>query len=150
MVGKMKSSIIIIEDDENLSRELNEFLTEEGYSVKPVFTGKDALSTSKKHRFHLAIIDLRLPDMNGTSLLDKLPEGTPPIKKVILTGYPDMDSAIRAVNLGADVYLVKPVDPNRLLKVVKKQLEKMDEEREVTQDNINKFIKSRISELEDE
>jgi ActR/RegA family two-component response regulator len=77
----------------------------------------------------VALIDARLEDMEGTALIDKLKETEPRMMRIIVTGYPSMDSAIEAVNRNADGYILKPIDVQELLAraMIKKQLKKQRE-----------------------
>jgi len=147
---KKEGNILIIEDDEELASSLAKMLKSEGYDVDIAPNGMEALSRSKKSLYHLAIIDIRLPDANGTDLLSGLRETVPPMRKIILTGYPDLDNAVKAVNLGADMYLIKPIEPEGLLKVVNDQLKKREDEVKYSQDKVEEFIKTRTAEVERE
>jgi len=111
-------------------------------------TGKEALMKSKESLHHLAIIDIRLPDTEGTDLLERLKETVPSTRKIILTGYPDLENAVKALNLGAQAYLIKPVEPKKLLNVIKQQLKKQEEEVEYSQEKVADYIKTRAAEIE--
>lgn len=145
----MEESILIIEDDKALSESLAGLLRGEGWRVNTALTGREALRKSDKHH-HLAIIDIRLPDADGTDLLDKLRETVPPTRKIILTGYPDLENAMKALNRGAHVYLIKPIEPEKLIKVIKQQLKKREEEVKYSQKKVGEFIKAKVAELEKE
>ena len=80
--------------------------------------------------YNLALIDIRLPDMEGTKLLTAMRETTPRMIKVILTGYPSAENRADAAEGHADGYIVKPVGIDDLLKTVKEHLKKQDESRE--------------------
>lgn len=147
MSKKMEGTVLIIEDDEELASSLATMLRFEGYSVDIALTGGEALSRSKERFYHLAIIDIRLPDMDGADLLGKLRKTIPPMRKIILTGYPDLENAVKAVNLGADLYLIKPVEPKKMLDEVKKQLKKREEEAKYSQEKVGEYIKTRAREL---
>jgi len=64
--------------------------------------------------YNAALIDIRLPDMEGTELLTRMKDTVPKVRKIIITGYPSMKNAIEAVNRKADAYVLKPVDVEKL------------------------------------
>jgi DNA-binding NtrC family response regulator len=119
-----------------------------GYEVDTAENGRQAIQKSEMNFYNLALIDIRLPDMEGTELLTALKDTTPKMIKVILTGFPGQQNAITAINKGVDAYLIKPVSPGDLLRVVKERLEKQREEMAYSQDKIAEFVESRFKELE--
>jgi len=145
---KKERNILIIEDDEELASSMAEMLKSEGYNVDIALNGIEALSRSEKSLYHLAIIDIRLPDADGTDLLGMLRVTVPPMRKIILTGYPDLENAVKAVNLGANMYLIKPIEPQKLLEVIKNQLKKREEEVKYSQKKVEEYIKTRTAEAE--
>lgn len=142
-VGK----ILVVDDDENILRAAKALLSERGYLVETANSGKCAIERTRIRSFDLALVDIVLPDMMGTQLLSRLEDGVPRMRKIIITGNPTLDNAIDAVNLGADAYIVKPVDPKELLRLVQDQLRKRKEDREMTEGKIEDFIKTRVKEL---
>jgi len=140
--------ILIVDDDENIRKVLVAILEEEGYSVDSVGTARKAIDTSKKKFFNLALIDIRLPDMEGTELLGRINETIPRMRKIIITGYPTLQNAIEAVNKRADAYIMKPFDVEKVLETIKDQLKKQAEEKKYSQDRVAEFIETRVHELE--
>lgn len=120
----MNENILVVDDDTELRKVLSSILSEEGYSVKTVENGKQAIEVSEKKRFDLALIDIKLPDMNGTELLHRLKEKQPHIVMIIITGFPTIQNAMGAVNEGADGYILKPFEIRKLLQAVRKHLNK--------------------------
>ena len=147
-MSEKKEGILIIEDDEAVSSSLAELLRSKGYAVDTALNGTEALSRSKKQLHHLAIIDIKLPDTDGTDLLSKLRQTVPPMRKIVLTGYPDLENAVKSLNLGADKYLIKPVQPEELLKTVEEQLKKRREEAKYSQRKVGEYIKTKVAEVE--
>jgi DNA-binding NtrC family response regulator len=141
--------ILVIDDDASIRDVLTAVLEREGYLVDTAENGGEAIRKSKIRFYNLALIDIRLPDMEGTRLLTELKETIPKMIKIILTGYPSLQNAIEAVNKNADGYLVKPINMEDLLKTVKRLLEKQQEERKFSEEKIVKFVESRAKELED-
>jgi len=125
---KMKESILVIDDDEDFLDQISTFLSERGYKVDVARTADEALKKTKKEHYSLMLIDIKLPDMDGFQLLERMDTSEPEIRKVIITGYPDMESAQHALYLGAHMYFIKPFEVEALLEVIEKLL--MERERE--------------------
>jgi DNA-binding NtrC family response regulator len=140
--------ILAIDDDENIRKVIVAILEDEGYTVESVGTAKEAIEKSKRKFYNLALIDIRLPDMEGIELLTKFRETTPRMRKVIVTGYPTLQNAVDAVNKGADAYIVKPFDVEKVLKTIQEQLSKQQTEKEYSQERVAKFIEARVRELD--
>ena len=114
---------LIIDDNKEIRNSLSLILEDEGYSVETVENGKKALSICKKSTFDVALIDVMLPDINGTDLLHKLNEIQPKMVKIIVTGHPSIENAATSVNEKADGYIIKPIDPEKLLEMIVKLTE---------------------------
>lgn len=146
----IKDSVLIVDDDEMILESLETILNNEGYLTQTAKTGKEALAKTDNEFFNAVLIDIRLPDMTGIELLSQIKDTTPKMKKLILTGYPDAPTAIEAVNQKADAYLVKPFDPEELLKLIAENIKNQKEELKYTQDKVLDYIKSRVKQLDDE
>lgn len=142
--------ILVVDDDESIRKVLRTILEEEGYSVDTAASGKEAIRKSYKKFYNLALIDIRLPDMEGTKLLKRIKETIPKMRKIIITGYPSMQNAIEALNQGADGYIVKPIDIPKVLATIKEQLKKQEEEKKYSQEKVTEFIETRVKELAEE
>ena len=119
----LETAVLIVDDDEGVRKTISEVLKMEGFTVVSVANGKKALKAAEEQEFNVAIIDIRLPDIDGMKLLDQLKETSGPrMVKIIITGYPELKSAVDAVNKGADGYIFKPVDMWKLLKMIREQL----------------------------
>ena len=140
--------ILVVDDDENIRKVLTKILEDEGYTVESVGTAKEAIEITKRKFYNLALIDIRLPDMEGVKLLTKIRDTTPKMRKIIITGYPTLRNAIEAVNKGADAYIAKPFDMDKALNVIKEQLRKQLEEKRYSQEKVAEFIETRVKELE--
>ncbi|MBS7659467.1 response regulator, partial [Candidatus Bathyarchaeota archaeon] len=110
----------------------------------------EAIEKTNEKFYNILLIDIRLPDMEGIDLLLKIRNTTPKMRKIIVTGYPTLNNAIEAVNRGADAYIVKPFDVERVLATIKEQLKKQEEERRYSEEKVAEFIKTRIEELKAE
>ena len=139
--------ILVIDDDEGIRKTLFAILQDEGYEVDTAESGKEAILKSNAEFYNLALIDVRLLDMEGTELLTRIKDTVPRMRKIIITGYPTVHNAMEAVNRNADAYLLKPFDMGKLLFVIKDQLRKQKEEMDFSQDRITDFIETRVREL---
>ena len=126
---KNKPSILIVDDDENIRKTLSAILRGKGYITDTAKDGREAIGKSKAKFFNLALLNIKLPDMEGTKLLTKLPE----MVKIIITGYPTLENAIEALNLGADAYVIKPVRPEKLLALIKGKLKEQSQVEKMTE-----------------
>jgi DNA-binding NtrC family response regulator len=143
-----ESRIIIIDDDESIRKILVTILEEEGYEVDTASTGKEAIQKTNERVYNLALIDMRLPDIEGIDLLLKIKDTTPRMRKIIITGYPTIQNAMEAVNRQADAFILKPFDMEKTLQTIREQLKKQDEEKQFSQDKVTAFIETRAKELE--
>lgn len=142
------SRIIVIDDDESIRKTLATILEDEGYSVDTAESGKEALLKTNADFYNLALIDVRLLDMDGTELLVRIKETVPRMRKIIITGYPTVHNAIEAVNRNADAYLVKPFDVSKALFVIREQLKKQEAEKRYSQEKVTEFIETQVRQLE--
>ena len=139
--------ILIVDDDENIRKVLTTILEDEGYIVESVGTAKKAIAKTGKKFYNLALIDVRLPDMEGIELLTRMKDATPKMRKIIITGYPTLQNAVEAVNRGADAYIIKPFDMKKTLRTIKEELTKQEEEKRYSQQKVAEFIETRVKEL---
>jgi two-component system nitrogen regulation response regulator NtrX len=139
--------ILIVDDDENIRNTLKAILEDEGYVVDAAVTGGEAIQKTQKTAYNVALLDIRLPDMEGVDLLKLIKDSVPRTRKIMLTGYPSMQNAIAALNKNADAYLVKPIEIENLLATVKNQLKLQEGERKFSEQKVAEFIESRVKEL---
>lgn len=140
--------ILVIDDDENIRKVLETILEDEGYIVETAETAKKGIEKSEKEFYNLALIDVRLPDMEGIELLLKLRSTKPKMRKIIVTGYPTLQNAVAAVNKGADAYVMKPFEVDKILETIREQLKKQEEEKRFSEEKVVEFIETRIKALE--
>jgi DNA-binding NtrC family response regulator len=140
--------ILIIDDQESIRKSLKLALEREGYLADTAENGREAIRKSKGEFYNLALVDLRLPDMDGVELLTKIRQTVPEMVKIIITGYPALENAIEAVNRGANGYIVKPYTMEKLLHKIKEQLQKQQEAKKYSEMKVKEFVESRIEEIE--
>jgi len=141
--------ILVIDDDESIRKTLATILEEKGYLVDTAENGKEAIRKSNAKFYNLALIDIRLPDMEGTKLLTAMKEATPKMVKIIITGYPSLQNAIEAVNRGADAYILKPFNMDSVLNTIKEHLKKQQQAKKYGEEKVAEFIETRVREIEE-
>jgi len=139
-------SILIVDDDQGILKSFKDILEPEGYRVDTVATGVEAVEKCKAHPYNLAIIDIKLRDVEGTDLLARVHEILPRARKIMITGYPSLDNAIDSVNLQADAYIIKPVNPEMFLRVVAENMDKQLEAERMTEEKVVGWVESRYEE----
>ena len=116
---------ILIVDDEPIVREsLRDWLEDAGYKVVTAETGEQALELIMTRDFSVIILDIRLPGRTGITVLREVKEKKPDIKAIIITAYPSSDLTAEAMKLGAIDYLVKPIAPDDLERLVREAVRK--------------------------
>ncbi|MCP4272011.1 MAG: response regulator, partial [Gammaproteobacteria bacterium] len=127
---EIKASILIVDDNDELCDGIREFLAEEGYTVDCAYNGKDAIGLTSTNRYDIALVDIELPDIQGTELVKKMAGISPSTEFIHITAHASLDSAIEAVRQEHIVsYETKPLDMYHLLAVLKQIMKrkKMEE-----------------------
>ena len=118
-----KESILIVDDDESSHRSLTLIFGRKGYETETAGTGREAIEKAQRRFFNLALLDIKLPDMQGLELLAPLKHLHPDMIVIMVTAYASTKTAIRAMNEGASAYITKPFDMDAVLATVKQALE---------------------------
>jgi DNA-binding NtrC family response regulator len=147
-MNKEKASILIVEDDADIRQTLSTILQQKGYTTDMAKNGQEAIQKSKTKYFNLALLDIKLPDIEGTKLLATLHQDLPKMMKIMITGYPSLENAAEAVNLGADAYLIKPVKPEKLLALIEEKLKEQSHAEKMTEEQVTEWIETRVRRLE--
>ena len=142
-----KRSILVVEDDKAILKGLKEILQSEDYSVDTAETGQEALQKSQKKFFNLALLDIKLPDVEGTELLKIMHKNQPEMMKIMVTGYPSLENAVIALNRGANAYIIKPVKPEKLLDLIEGKLDEQSEAEKMTEEKVTEWIKTRARKI---
>jgi DNA-binding NtrC family response regulator len=142
-----KAKILVVDDDENIRRTMKAILEDENYSVDLATNGKEAIRMSNEKIYNIALLDIRLPDIDGVALLKLMKEYVPRTRKIMITGYPSVQNAVKAVNKQADAYLLKPVDIEKLLQIVKEQLQAQEDEKRFSEEKVAEFIETRVRDM---
>ena len=116
-------NLLVVDDDQNLIELIALKLKAEGYEVTTASTGQEAVQAAKGAIFDLCIVDLRLADQDGISVMRELHSINPGMRVIILTGYGTVESAVQAMQEGAYSYLSKPFNTQELLLQISRALE---------------------------
>jgi DNA-binding NtrC family response regulator len=122
MLTKEKRSMLVIDDDASILRTFSRIFEKNGYNVATAKTGKEAQEKLERSGFDATLLDLRLSDMSGIDLLQKIHKTAPKMVKIVLTGMPNDENISQASAKGADIFLAKPVRPELLLALLEEKL----------------------------
>lgn len=110
-----QTKVLIVDDDEVVRLSYQRSLQTAHCNVEAVLNGEDALQALAHKRFDVVLLDLRMPGMDGMSVLKAIKQSWPKSEVVVITGYPTVETAKEAVRLGAYDYLAKPVGPAEII-----------------------------------
>ncbi len=119
----VQHKILIVEDDADFRGFLEKLLSRKGYEVLTATNGREAIDYVKEDAFDIALLDVRLPGINGYLIMDRILAGFPKIPVIIMTGNASIDSAVKALKNGAYDYLEKPFASEKLLNTIRNALE---------------------------
>lgn len=123
VMAHQRADILVVDDDPGMLETLEEVLAKEGHRVHAADRGSAALNRlAKAPPVDVAIVDFKLPDISGLDLLTRLKVVSPETEVILMTGYASLATALDAINGQAAAYLVKPLDPDHLLKTVEQAL----------------------------
>jgi FixJ family two-component response regulator len=147
---KKKSKVIVLDDEQIVLDSVSRILEEAGYEAKTCRSGPEAINMLRQGSFDVLITDLKMPGMDGIQAMEALAEVDPDLSMIMVTAYSTVDSAVRAMKLGAVDYIRKPFTPDQLTELVdkvmkdrKKRFEKRY--REDTFEELKKAISSTLN-----
>lgn len=118
------AKILVIDDERSIRNIISELLEMEGHAVKTAENGALGYEMVGREPFDLVISDIKMPEMDGIELLDKLIDTHPDTTVVMISGHGSIDTAVECIKKGAFDYIEKPIDMNRILVTVKNALER--------------------------
>ncbi len=128
---KAKARVLIVDDELVVRDSLGKWFVTEGYQVETVSSAREALEALTRQDYALALLDIKMPGMDGMELQQRLHEADPTLLIIIMTGYASVETAVQALKRGAYDYITKPFDPDELVHLVSKALEHRQAKREV-------------------
>jgi DNA-binding NtrC family response regulator len=117
-----KHAVLIVDDEPIVRESIRDWLVNAGYQVATAESGEEALERMRREDFGIMIVDVRLPGKTGIRVLKEVKALKPDIKSIVITAYPSADLAAEAMRLGAVDYLIKPVAPDELERLIQKTL----------------------------
>jgi two-component system, NtrC family, response regulator HydG len=120
----MHASILIIDDDPYIITLLDNYLKSEGYLTYTSSNGKTALQLIRSKRIDVVMCDIRLPDINGTELLQQIRLLAPDSEVIMMTAYAEIRAAVASIQSGAFDYVTKPIYPEEISEIVKRAIQK--------------------------
>jgi CheY-like chemotaxis protein len=146
---KNSQKILIIDDDIGTLDIFSSILKEKGFLVETATTAQKALSKTANDTFDLFLIDIKLPDIDGTKLLEQLQKNNPESIKIMMTGNPSTENAITALNIGANSFLTKPFEVETLLENINLRLQEREQkEQRLTGKKLDQWIKLKINKVQ--
>ena len=129
----MKSipKVLVVDDDANLRKTLADILRLKGYSVASAASGAEGVAEAARALVNVALIDLKLPDMTGIEVMEKIKANSPLTEAIILTGHASLDTAVEATNKGAFSYLLKPYEIDDLLLHIRHAFDRQQSQQEI-------------------
>lgn len=116
--------VLVVDDEIIVCQSCQRILEKSGYEVTTVLNGKEALEKIKEEIFDIAIVDLKMPGIDGMKVLQRIREEHPEIMVIMITGYSTVETAVKAMKLGAFDYVSKPFTPDELDMIVRNALER--------------------------
>ena len=117
-------TILLVEDHAESRSSLAWVLEKNGYAVRQAPNGRAAVAAARRETLHAIVLDLKLPDMEGTAVLDAVLEQHPGLPAVVVTGFGTIDTAVEAMKRGAADFLTKPIDTDGLLATLAREIER--------------------------
>lgn len=134
MTRASDASPVLYVDDEQNNLTVFEAAFEDCYAVHTAISGADALKILDERPIHVLVTDMRMPGMSGVDLLERVLPAHPEVIRIVLTGYTDVESIVRAINQGqVHQYITKPWDERQLRMIIDRALERYDEARRQVQ-----------------
>ncbi|MFB3776725.1 MAG: sigma-54-dependent transcriptional regulator [Bryobacteraceae bacterium] len=117
-----KGRILIVDDEHVVRDSLAKWFDSEGYETGSASGGREALLAVQQKQYDLALLDIKMPGMDGMELQKKLRDADPDLTVIIMTGYASVETAVQALKAGAYDYITKPIDPDELVHLVSNAL----------------------------
>jgi CheY-like chemotaxis protein/glycine cleavage system H lipoate-binding protein len=125
MVRKMgyRANVLVVDDEEIVCKSCSRILTQEGHNVQTALNGREALRKVEEDKYDILIADWKMPEIDGMEVMRIVKKNHPDIVVIMITGYPSVESAVKAMRLGVSNYVPKPLDPDELSRTLQKALE---------------------------
>ncbi len=121
---KYKASILVADDEPYFLESLFDVLEDENYKVTTVKDGYEALEILKRVGFDILLVDIKMPGIDGFAVIDKAKQINPSMEVIIITAYPELDSAVKAIKKDVSDYLMKPISMEKLFNAISRALQR--------------------------
>ncbi len=118
-----RANVLVVDDEQIVCNSCKRILGQEGHNVQTALNGRDALRKVEEDKYDVVIADWKMPEIDGMEVLRIVKKNHPDIVPILITGYPSVESAVKAMRLGVSNYLPKPLSPDSLTEALKKALE---------------------------
>jgi DNA-binding NtrC family response regulator len=122
MAQRAKLGILVVDDDEDICQFLKELLERDGYHVRCVTKSPEAIPAIREGGFQIVLLDIRMPDLDGVSLLRQIRAFDSDLCVIVMTAYPSVESAVETMKADAHDYLRKPFEPQVLRQVLERAI----------------------------
>ncbi|MDH4222663.1 MAG: response regulator [candidate division Zixibacteria bacterium] len=117
-------NVLVVDDENIICSSCKKILTQKGYKVDTALTGEEALSKVKGNGFDVVIADWKMEGMDGLEIAKRVKQENPKIEVIMITGYPSVESSIKAMRTGISDYVPKPFTPEELSEAMNRVLER--------------------------
>jgi len=134
--------VLVVDDEFSVRDSLQSWFKKDGYEVHAAASGQEALETLEKGKYDVAVVDIRMPHMDGVQLQEHIHNVDPRTEVIMITAFASVDTAVRSLKQGAFDYVTKPVDPDELSHLVRRALEhqRLKEENTQLRGTIDEFV----------
>jgi len=147
-LSPVRFKVLVVDDDKDILFSLSKVLELEGYIAETAESGEEAIAKAGKEHFDVFLIDIKLPDIEGTEVLTRIKAIDPDAVKIMITGNPSVDNAIKSLNIGASSFFTKPIGLDKLLANIKDRLLEREQEKSFDRRKIQEWVKLRISKIQ--
>lgn len=118
-----RANVLVVDDEEIVCKSCSRILSQEGHNVQTALNGREALRKVEEDKYDVLIADWKMPEIDGMEVMRIVKKNHPDIIVIMITGYPSVESAVKAMRLGVSNYVAKPIDPDGLAQTLQKALE---------------------------
>jgi DNA-binding NtrC family response regulator len=141
------TDILIVDDDPHILSTLREILELKGYTITTADTSAGAIALVREKPFPIALLDIKLPDMDGSELLVEIRKIHPKVRCIMVTGYASLENAVKSLNSGAAGYVMKPINPKDLLDTIQEKIREIEAEEELTGEKVSEWVADQLLRL---
>lgn len=119
-----QARVLVVDDEKDFNETIVKRLKRRGFIAETALSGPDALSVLARQEFDVALLDIMMPGMDGIEVLREVKKRYPGMEVILLTGHASVESGVQGMSIGANAYLIKPVDFEELLAAIAQAYER--------------------------